>query len=474
MTKPDNLDRYLEDFVNEYLEINRNGIQCSGKNFKVVINSVVCDSPARAFVKCVKSFSGYHGCDKCTQNGTWLGKMTYPETNAPLRTDEAFANRQDEDHHKGVSPLSQIQIGMVSQIPLDYMHLVCLGVVKRLLLLWMKGPLHCRLGARIIDQISVDLSALKNRIPSEFSRKPRSLREIERWKATEFRQFLLYTGMVVLLGSIHHNMYKNFLLLCVGMHILLNEKLCENYHEYAHDLLVAFVQHFTQIYGNDMAVFNVHGLIHLANDAKNFKGLENISAFPFENFLSNLKRMVRKPEFPLAQIVRRLSEKADVKVDKPSYPKFSKGHENGPLPDVLVDGQQYQKVQTENYILKTCVKDSSVRILGEFCILKNIILSEEGQISVVYQSFQTVEIFFTVPLESKLLGIVKVSNLNENLKIAKLADIEAKCVILPYKNAHVIFHLQMLFGKISNYIPREISGRLISVYAMFTKMILKR
>lgn len=123
--------------------------------------------------------------------------MTYPETNAPLRMDEAFAHRQDEDHHKGVSPLLQIQIGMISQIPLDYMHLVCLGVVKRLLLLWMKGPLHCRLGARIIDQISVGLSALKNSIPSEFSRKPRSLREIERWKATEFRQFLLYTGMVV-------------------------------------------------------------------------------------------------------------------------------------------------------------------------------------------------------------------------------------------------------------------------------------
>ena len=69
MTKADNLDQYLVDFDNEYLEIIRNGIQCSGKNFKVVINPVVCDS-----VKCVKSFSGYHGCDKCTQNGTWLGK----------------------------------------------------------------------------------------------------------------------------------------------------------------------------------------------------------------------------------------------------------------------------------------------------------------------------------------------------------------------------------------------------------------
>lgn len=44
--------------------------------------------------------------------------MTYTETTAPLRTDVSFANWDDEDHHKGVSPLTQIQIGMVSQIPL--------------------------------------------------------------------------------------------------------------------------------------------------------------------------------------------------------------------------------------------------------------------------------------------------------------------------------------------------------------------
>lgn len=59
-----------------------------------------------------------------------------------------------------------------------------------------------------------------------------------------------------------------------------------------------------------MIVYNVHGLIHLADDAKTFKSLENISAFPFENFLASLKNIIRKPEFPLAHIIRRLSEKA--------------------------------------------------------------------------------------------------------------------------------------------------------------------
>jgi hypothetical protein len=160
-SKPENANEFLEEFVNDYLEIQRNGLQCCGKVFKILIDSVICDSPAKAFVKCVKSYSGYHGCDKCTQNGVWEDKMTFPETNAPLRTDDSFERRQDEDHHKGISCLTRIEIGMVSQIPIDYMHLVCLGVVKRLLLLWIKGPLKCRLGSRVIEQISSCLIDLK-------------------------------------------------------------------------------------------------------------------------------------------------------------------------------------------------------------------------------------------------------------------------------------------------------------------------
>ena len=51
-----------------------------------------------------------------------------------------------------------------------------------------------------------------------------------------------------------------------------------------------------------MLVYNVHGLVQLAEDASRFGCLDNISAFPFENFLGKLKRMVRKPSFPLEQV----------------------------------------------------------------------------------------------------------------------------------------------------------------------------
>ena len=132
-----------------------------------MIYSIICDSPAKVFIKNVKQYSGYSGCDKCTQSGTWVGKMTYPETDSVLRTDLDFDNMIDEEHHKSPSPLVGT-IGMVSRFPIDYMHLVCLGVVKRLILLWLKGPLNVRLGANISTQISNSLCSLRHHISSEF------------------------------------------------------------------------------------------------------------------------------------------------------------------------------------------------------------------------------------------------------------------------------------------------------------------
>ena len=106
---------------------------------------------------------------------------------------------------------------MVSQFVLDYMHLVCLGVVRKLILMWMNGSLTCRLGSAAISSISDALIKMTQYVPVEFSRKPRSLVEVKRWKATEFRCFLLYTGPVILASKLSETMYKFFLLLSTGM-----------------------------------------------------------------------------------------------------------------------------------------------------------------------------------------------------------------------------------------------------------------
>ncbi|GBO17289.1 hypothetical protein AVEN_200092-1 [Araneus ventricosus] len=120
--------------------------------------------------------------------------MTFPDSNAPKRKDsdfDSFSHDNDSGYILEKSPLLKVDIGLVTQFPLDYMHMVCLGIMRKLLISWCRGPLNVHLCSRDIDILSNRLVSYSRNIPDELPRKPRSLREIDRWKATEFRMFLL-------------------------------------------------------------------------------------------------------------------------------------------------------------------------------------------------------------------------------------------------------------------------------------------
>lgn len=185
---------------------------------------------------------------------------------------------------------------MIDAFPLDYMHLVCLGVMRKLMTYWRSHPvtvhnirrnLSTRLRSTQFQAICNNLCILTSQVPCEFSRKPRSLMEADRWKATEWRQFLLYTGPVVLKGIIPDVIYNHFLLLHSAIRILTGNE--GHLYQFASELLNAFVKDAIEIYGTSFAVYNVHGLTHLARDAMLHGKLDNFSAFPFENYLGMLK-----------------------------------------------------------------------------------------------------------------------------------------------------------------------------------------
>jgi len=98
-------------------------------------------------------------------------------------------------------------------------------------------------------------------------------------------------------------------LISVSITLLISPEFCKQYVDYAHSLLVSFVEETGKLYGEQFIVYNVHGLFHLPDDVKMHGNLDCFSAFPFENKLKELKQLVRKPGYPLAQIIRRLSEK---------------------------------------------------------------------------------------------------------------------------------------------------------------------
>lgn len=56
-------------------------------------------------------------------------------------------------------------------------------------------------------------------------------------------------------------------------------------------------------------MYNIHCLKHLPDDVRYFKcSLNEISCFPFENFMQQLKKYVRKGQNPLVQVAKRLGE----------------------------------------------------------------------------------------------------------------------------------------------------------------------
>lgn len=248
-SKPGTANTYLTDFVNEMIDIQNNGIHLNDTICEVVIEAIICDAPARAFITCTKSHAGYFGCSKCIQEGTWKSCVVFPECNSAPRTDQSFRNKDQIDHHTGISILEQLQIDMVSQIALDYMHLVCLGVMKRLLNIWLEGPRHLRLTEDKQKKLSEMLINTRSEIPYEFARLPRSLKEHVRWKATEFRQFLLYLGPVLLKDILHKDYYVHFLTFSIAIRILCHSELCLSMNDYAYNLLLYFVSHFPKLYG---------------------------------------------------------------------------------------------------------------------------------------------------------------------------------------------------------------------------------
>jgi hypothetical protein len=174
--KPNSLVDYLNDFVSEMQILEQSGFaSSSGKVYKIVFRAVIGDALARAFVKCVKGHNGYHSCERCVQRGEWSGKILLPDLSAPLRSNESFRCKLDADYHIGVSPFENLSCGMITNFPLDYMHLICLGVMRRLIHQWLHGPSRCKLPQSVISVVSDRLSAIHAYIPREFSRKPRSL-----------------------------------------------------------------------------------------------------------------------------------------------------------------------------------------------------------------------------------------------------------------------------------------------------------
>jgi hypothetical protein len=189
------------------------------------------------------------------------------------------------------------------------MHLVCLGVTRRFLKHLTTTATEYRITHGTYSKIGDRLASYAKLVPTEFARPPRSLNYIDRFKATEFRQLLLYTGLVALKDIVASEVYHTFVCLSLAMSILLCDDIRSRLDqlEVARELLSKFVHNVEQIFGKSFVTYNVHNLLHIVDDADyHMCALDQISAFPFESYLHKLKRRVKHSPNTLVQIAKAL------------------------------------------------------------------------------------------------------------------------------------------------------------------------
>ncbi|XP_047143313.1 uncharacterized protein LOC124817377 isoform X1 [Hydra vulgaris] len=418
---------FLNDFAKE-LQTFDSPVAICGKEYSISVFAISCDSPARSLLKGTVEHSGYYSCERCNEVGVSIrNRIVFtntklnilPRTNTELKAGiYSQADSFGRCHHHSLTPLYNVHsIDMVCDFPLDYMHLVCLGAMRRILYYFKgayKGILKGRLSASSIGQISCRLTNLNGKLPTEFARQPRSLIELNRWKATEFRMFLLYVGIVALKGILDHKAYKHFLSLVLSIRML-----CEDNNETrriflssARQLLLYFVSNCHEHYGDTFCVYNIHSLIHIADDVEHFDApLDFFSCFQFENHLQMLKHLVRGRNNPLIEISKRLSE--------------SKG-------SFLCQEKTVTKIDTS--------KNSCFLTKSHVIFVKEILVN--GNIVCDVLEKERLDNFFDDFVESKTLNIycIRANHVCMSRQISK-DRLLRKCLCLPFKNDHIVISL---------------------------------
>ncbi|KAI8120521.1 hypothetical protein CVS40_8202 [Lucilia cuprina] len=84
--------------------------------------------------------------------------------------------------HKEKTPLEVLGFNMITQTPLLIMHLVGLGVMRKILIRIVQNKTEEKTSKQNISAISSGLINLKKCFPKEFPRKPRSLDDLHHWK----------------------------------------------------------------------------------------------------------------------------------------------------------------------------------------------------------------------------------------------------------------------------------------------------
>jgi len=180
-------------------------------------------------------------------------------------------------------------------------------------------------------------------------------------------------------------------------------------------------------------------MLHLALDAYLFGSLEEFSAFIFESFQKVFKKLIRAPNRPLQQVVKRLMEKAKANRGSlfPSCEPFKVAFKNrrqnrGPLPLNMQPVRQYRSAELSESIFLSVDHPDNCIFLNDLSVvvIENFVELLDGSKHIVGRKFGIQTDLYTYPVVSSYIEIFKVKD-PRSLCCWSVAEIYCKAVLLP-------------------------------------------
>lgn len=318
--KPAFMNLYFSTLVKSANKLLKSGItiinnQNQSIKFKFVLFCASVDSVARPIMQNRMQYNAFQGCSWCYAYSRYVkGAMRYPmfQENPELRSHESHKNDVYEVTKlqkivrgvKGESELMKMPLfDSVWGYPVDYMHGILLGVTKQMWNIWIMPGHKFSLTAQKRLIINKRLRAIKP--PHEIHRIPRDLISKAKWKATEWRSWLLFYSYPCLCGVLENTFLQSFLLLVQSVYILLKTDISEENLLQCELDLVRFVGECEILYGEEVITFNMHSLLHLVQSVRKSGPLWATSTFPYESNIFYFKQYVNGPKGVQNQIIEK-------------------------------------------------------------------------------------------------------------------------------------------------------------------------
>ncbi|CAF2846948.1 unnamed protein product [Rotaria sp. Silwood2] len=283
--------------------------------FNVRVQFITFDLPALAHNCNIVQFNGYDACPFCKIHGFAIGTQifyAYSPTPYPKKTDNDYIQlstadlpRLGSNGIKGATPLTKIML-FPTQIVVDYMHLVCSGHFKTLIIYWNQLLLP-----DVFEQASNFLLSVT--LPHSFKYQFMPLTQFTNWKTKMFRDFLLYVSPIFVIQFLPDELALHFLHYFIYIRVL---------HFYRNkDELYGIDQFFNhyykyiaQHYGPKSELCTIHIHAHLLAQVQKHGCLSMTSCFPRESYIGNAVKWCKGKKYMLEQFI------TWYKIDRMLYP----------------------------------------------------------------------------------------------------------------------------------------------------------